>query len=87
MTEFEADLSARFAAYERILEYLLTKQLCQKSSEDWPDIRSAVIGTGPELTAGIISAEDLQNLDVKIGDRINQIFDRAEAWAERALSE
>lgn len=87
MTEFEADLSARFAAYERILEYLLTKQLCQKSSNDWPVIRSTIVGTGPKLTAGIISADDLQDLDARIGDRINQIFDRAETWAQRALSE
>ncbi len=87
MTEFEADLSARFAAYERILEYLLTTYLCSRNSEHWPNIRQAIIGTGPALTTGIISVDELQNLDARIGNKINQIFDRAEDWSERVLSE
>jgi hypothetical protein len=83
MEDADIELTARYAAYERMLEYLLLKHIVHKEPVEWDAIKSALIGKGPTLSKGLASIEDLERIDAKTTERIEAIFDRASNWAER----
>lgn len=87
MNDKDIELSARFAAYERVLEFLLTKELCRRSPDRWQEMRAGLIGEGQHLSNGLMSVEDLQRLGEATAERIDMIFDRAQRWATRAMEE
>lgn len=85
LSEQDIELSARYAAYERLLEYLLVHHLGRRNPAEWADIKAAIVGSEPTVTKGIVDADDLPRLHAAIEGRIDEIFERAAAWATRAL--
>lgn len=84
MTDDDVSLTARFAAYERVLEYLLCHHLARQDSATWPEVQAAIIGPGATLTGGIIDVIDLERIETEIAARIDGVFERAANWAARA---
>jgi hypothetical protein len=85
LSNAEIEISARYAAYERLLEYLLVHHLGGRDPAEWGDIKSAIIGNGPSITKGIVDADDLPHIHAAIESRIDDIFERAASWAVLAL--
>ena len=85
MNESDIELSARFAAYERIIEFLLTDKLARTNPDKWAGIKAAIIGPNVVVTKGMIDVSDLEHVEKLIHDRIDDIFGRSSDWANRAL--
>jgi hypothetical protein len=85
MTQPDLDLTARYAVYERILEYLLANELIRTNPNQWEDIKKAIIGPSVVVSKGLIDLSDLEQVECHIHDRFEDIFGRAAVWAANTL--
>jgi hypothetical protein len=85
MEQSDIELTARYATYERLIEYLLVEKLTRTNPDDWSSIKSAIIGPRATVSKGIIDVSDLEKVECHIHDRVEEIFGRASLWAAKAL--
>lgn len=85
MEQSDTDLTARYAAYERLIEYLLTEKLTRTNPDQWEGIKTAIAGPNVIVSKGMIDVSDLEQVERQIQERVDAIFDRAADWATRAL--
>jgi hypothetical protein len=85
MEQWDIELTARYAAYERLIEYLLTEKMTRTNHDQWEDIKAAIIGSSVIVSKGMIDVSDLEQVERQIQERIEVIFDRASDWAARVV--
>ena len=85
MDEADIKLTARYATYERMLEFLLTEKLIRTNPDKWDDIKTAIIGPNAVVAKGVIDVSDLEQIESQIQERIAAIFEKSSAWALLSL--
>ena len=85
MDHSDIELTARYAAYERIFEFLLTEKLLRTNPDKWDGIKTAIIGPNAVVAKGVIDVSDLEQVERQIQERIGDIFAKATDWANRSL--
>ena len=86
MEQRDIELTARYATYERMLEYLLAEKLTRTNPAKWDGVKAAIIGPKAFVSKGIIDVSDLQLVEVEIQTRVDEIFGRASVWAAKATA-
>lgn len=87
LNQSDIEITARYAAYERLIEFLLTDRLLCSNPDRWDSIEGAIIGPNLIVTKGVIDLADLDAVEREVQERIHAIFARAADWAARALEQ
>lgn len=88
MTDVEKDILARFTALEELVAFLLAKQLRALTPVDSAALKESTVDKPRELVVGLMDAEEMQDISVRIEASMGNIASQASAlevaWRNQA---